>query len=166
MFFTSALVSARLWARIAAGSRPAAPRAAVSPGAGKPRVAARDVRSSLVITRFCSRGFALPPSSEGRPAQCSGKFLRLLTTVVFCHDHTSYTAEGWNFLPKKPERAYTKTRKIARVPCLLLYNTVHLQDHLGLKHMVVAFPQHVREACAEIRNVDRGLTLAQLCHER
>jgi hypothetical protein len=68
MFFTSALVSARLWARIAAGSRPAAPKAAVSPGAGSPRVAARDVRSSLVITRFCSRGFALPPSSEGRPA--------------------------------------------------------------------------------------------------
>ncbi len=74
MYFTSALVSARLWARIVAGSRPAAPRAAVSPGAGSPRVAARDVRSSFVITRFCSRGFALPPSSEGRPAQWTENF--------------------------------------------------------------------------------------------
>jgi hypothetical protein len=26
--------------------------------------------------------------------------------------------------------------------------------------LIVAFPQHVREACAEKRNVDRGLTLA------
>ncbi len=111
LYSTSALVSARLWARIAAGSRPAAPKAAVSAGAGSPSVAARDVRSSLVITRFCSRGFALPPSSEGRPAHSVKKNLEIADPCRSLHDQTSYTAEGWHFLLKEARKGLHKAKK-------------------------------------------------------
>jgi hypothetical protein len=112
---TSALVWAKLWKRAAPGVWPS--RAAGE--AGSPRVAARDVSSSLVITRFWSRGLLLPaaPSRAGRPTDIKKEYVKYIVIGARC----DCEALGRHFLTWfRGPRTYLYTVCILRVITLSL----------------------------------------------